>query len=583
MFRAAVLAVTLIAAADQPSQRTDMAKTLVAQMAAAQFDEAVESFDTTMKRVLPAEKLKEVWEGLAKQYGQFQRATETRAEKTQKYNVVYVTCEFQRGKLDTKVVFDGNKVTGLFFVPSGEYKPPSYVDSSKFEEKEIQIGKGIWALPGTLSLSKGTGPFPGVVLVHGSGPNDRDETIGPNKPFRDLAHGLASRGIAVLRYEKRTKHHQIMMALSVDSITIKEETIDDAAAAVEALAHQEKIDPNRIFVLGHSLGGMLIPRIGKASPRVAGFISLAGSTRPLEDLVLEQTKYILSLDGKLTDEAQKKLQEIEQQVAKVKSLKLSEEKGALFLGAAAKYWLDLQGYKPAEAAEELSKPMLILQGERDYQVTMEDFANWKKALGSRKDVKFISYPKLNHLFVEGECKSTPAEYSSPGNVAKVVVDDIAKWIKGLTTKEPPTFDIRTKKPADQVKVKVEKDTATLDVSSQSGIGSATITLAKGKWPTTVVVRLYLSGLESFAVSNGKTKLTGSVLSHSGNTKRIYLTEDGKDGEREPETTINVLDAEGKPVKGLPDKGGYFEITLPKALLECQPKTMELGWIDFYRQ
>ena len=178
------------------------------------------------------------------------------------------------------------------------------------------------------------------------------------------------------------------------------------------MASQEKIDPKRIFVLGHSLGGMLLPRIGKAKDGIAGFISLAGSTRPMEDLVLEQTRYILSLDGKLSPEAQKKLKEIEQQVANVKSAKLSEDtpKSELPLGVPAKYWLDLRGYDPATSAKELSKPMLILQGERDYQVTMEDFAGWKKALGSRKDVTFISYPKLNHLFMEGEGKSTPAEY-----------------------------------------------------------------------------------------------------------------------------------------------------------------------------
>ena len=135
-----------------------------------------------------------------------------------------------------------------------------------------------------------------MILVHGSGPHDRDETIGPNKPFRDLAHGLASQGIAVLRYEKRTKEHPVRMAMSVNTITVKEETIDDAVAAFEALKSQEKIDPKRIFVLGHSLGGTLLPRIGKAKDGIAGFISLAGSTRPMEDLVLEQTRYILSLE-----------------------------------------------------------------------------------------------------------------------------------------------------------------------------------------------------------------------------------------------------------------------------------------------
>ena len=340
---------------------------------------------------------------------------------------------FERGTLDAKVVFNSeNKIAGLFFVPSGKYKPPAYADFSKFEEKEIQIGKGIWSLPGTLSLPKGDGPFPAVILVHGSGPLDRDETIGPNKPFRDLAHGLASQGIAVLRYEKRTKQHQAMMAMMVSNITVKEETIDDVVAAFEVLASQEKINPKRIIVLGHSLGGMLIPRIAMAQDKICGFISFAGSTRPIEDLVLEQTKYILSHDGKLSEEAQKKIQDIEQQIAIIKSPELSEKdtKKSL-LGGPPKYWLDLRGYEPAKEALKLRQPMLIMQGERDYQVTMEDFANWKKALGSRTNVRFVSYPKLNHLFIEGEGKSLPAEYSIPGNVAKVVIDDIAKWINGL--------------------------------------------------------------------------------------------------------------------------------------------------------
>jgi uncharacterized protein len=411
----------------------EMAKTFVAQMASGQFEKAVEPFDQAMIQALPAEKLKQVWDGLIKEEGSIQQKSDTRTEKIQQYDVVYVTCVFAHGTLDAKVVFNSqHKISGLFFVPSGKYKPPAYADFSKFEEKEIQIGKGIWSLPGTLSLPKGDGPFPAVILVHGSGPEDRDETIGPNKPFRDLAYGLASRGIAVLRYEKRTKQHQVMMAMTVSDITVKEETIDDVVAAFKVLASQEKIDPKRIIVLGHSLGGMLIPRIAMAEDKISGFISFAGATRPLEDLVLEQTKYILSQDGKLNEEAQKKIQEIEQQIAIIKSPELSEETTDKFLlGGPVKYWLDLRGYEPAKEAVKLQQPMLIMQGERDYQVTMEDFSNWKKALGSRKNVGFVSYPKLNHLFIEGEGKSVPAEYSIPGNVAKVVIDDIVKWVGGL--------------------------------------------------------------------------------------------------------------------------------------------------------
>jgi hypothetical protein len=409
-----------------------MAKTLVAQMASGEFGKAIEPFDDTMKRVLPADKLKQVWDGVIRQYGPLQRTTEARTETIKKYKAVLVTCEFERGPLDVKVVFNsGNKIAGLFFAPSGKYKRPAYADPSKFDEEEVTVGKGLLSLPGTLSVPKGDGPFPALVLVHGSGPHDRDEMIGPNKPFRDLAHGLASRGIAVLRYEKRTKQHQIMMALASSSITVKEETIDDAVAAVETVAGHKRIDPKRIFVLGHSLGGMLIPRIGKAKDTIAGFVILAGSTRPLEDLMLEQTKYIVSLAGKLTEEEQKKVRELEQQVARVKSpdLSIATHSSDLPLGVPAKYWLDLRGYEPAQEATNLRKPMLILQGERDYQVTMADFANWKKALASRKDVKFIAYPKLNHLFMEGEGEGTPADYSRAGNVAASVVDDIVRWLE----------------------------------------------------------------------------------------------------------------------------------------------------------
>jgi len=439
MFRTDLFVALILAAAgapvgaadDQPVQRLHVARTLVAHLAAGHFEKAVQPFDPTMTQALPADKLQEVWDGLTKEYGPWQRATETRTEKIQQYEAVYVTCEFQRGKLDAKVVLTPeNKVAGLFFIPSGKYRPASYVDSAKFQEQPLQVGSGAWRLPGTLSLPQGAGPFPAVILVHGSGPQDRDETIGPNKPFRDLAHGLASRGIAVLRYEKRTKEHPLMMAGLVNTLTVKEETVDDAVAAFQALVSQEKIDRKRIYVLGHSLGGTLLPRIGKAQEGMAGFISLAGSTRPLEDLVMEQTRYIASLQGKLSAEAEKQLQEIGQQVARVKSPQLSPDtpRSELPLGVPARYWLDLRGYDPAQEARGLTKPMLILQGERDYQVTMADFAGWRKALGSRQDVTFISYPQLNHLFVEGAGKSTPAEYLAQGNVAKIVVEDIAKWI-----------------------------------------------------------------------------------------------------------------------------------------------------------
>jgi len=403
-----------------PEELIAQAKEFVDLMVQGEFSRAVENFDSVMSKAMPEEKLKEVWQTVIEQAGPFKKQKGTRTETLPKFDIIYVTCQFEKGNLDVKVVFNREKqITGLWFAPAQkEYTPPDYVKLNAFKEKEIVVGSGEWALPGTLSLPEGKGPFPAIVLVHGSGPNDRDESIGPNKPFRDLAWGLASQNIAVLRYEKR-------------KFTVQEETIDDALVAVNLLRGVEGIDEQRICVLGHSLGGMIAPRIGMLDKEIAGFIIMAGTTRPVEEVMLEQVNYIISIDGKITENEKTRLSEIEKAVEKVKNLKESASYSGQenLLGAPAEYWLDLRRYDAPQTAKGLQQPMLILQGGRDYQVTEDDFDGWKNALSSRKDVEFKFYPKLNHLFIEGKGKSTPAEYSQASHVAKYVIDDIAAWIK----------------------------------------------------------------------------------------------------------------------------------------------------------
>lgn len=215
------------------------------------------------------------------------------------------------------------------------------------------------------------------------------------------------------------------------TFTVRDETIDDALSAVALLRKTDGIDHNSIFVLGHSLGGMMAPRIGKADPKIAGFIVMAGPTRLFEDIILDQLQYISSLSGQLTDEEMKSIESLKLQVARVKDPKLSSQTpdADLPLGISACYWLDLRGYNPAKTASEINQPMLILQGGRDYQVTMDDLEGWKQYLSSRKDVEIKVYPKLNHLFVEGIGKATPAEYEMSGHVSEEVIDDIACWLK----------------------------------------------------------------------------------------------------------------------------------------------------------
>lgn len=421
---------------DQPDFEAS-ARNFIELLVRGDFPTAVSRFDETMKTALPIEKLAATWNTIISQAGAFKQQGSARKEKQGEYTVVVVVCQFERLSVDVRVAFDSKgRIAGLFFTPSKstpEWTKPDYAKPNAFTEQEVTVGTGEWALSGTLTMPTGQGPFPAVILIHGSGPQDRDETIGPNKPFRDLAWGLASRGIAVLRYEKRTKQYAAKLMAQNATITVREETIDDALAAVALLRKTKGIDARRIFVLGHSLGGMLIPRIGQLDSQIAGFIVLAGSTRPLEDMILEQMRYIFSLDGKLSDEEKAQLDEIKRQGEQIKNLKPSDAQSAkLLLGAPASYWLDLRGYDPTQAAKLLKRPMLILQGERDYQVTMEDFARWKAALGSQPNVTFKSYPKLNHLFIEGEGKSTPSEYEMLGHVAQIVIDDIADWIKKIS-------------------------------------------------------------------------------------------------------------------------------------------------------
>lgn len=411
------------------------ARSFVSSWSKGEYENASTTFDETMRTLMPPEKMQEAWETLVARVGRFEEQVGTRTEISDQHVIVFVTCRFEASPIDIKVVYDRqHSIAGLWFVPTAypvdQYEPPPYADRDAFTEEEVRIGAGEWELPGTLSLPNTNGPFPAVVLVHGSGPNDRDETIGPNKPFRDLAWGLATNGIAVLRYDKRTKVYGAKIAALESGITVREETVDDALAAVRLLRGDTRIDGDRIFVLGHSLGGYCVPMIGKGDTAIAGFIIMAGATRPLEDLLLEQYTYIFSLDGTISDTERTELDKIETQVAAVKDPGLSPgtPRASLPLGVNAEYWLDLRAYRPTILARELDRPFLVLHAARDYQVTAVDFENWKTALSDHRDAAFKSYPSLNHLFIAGEGTSSPDEYRRAGHVAVTAVTDISQWI-----------------------------------------------------------------------------------------------------------------------------------------------------------
>jgi uncharacterized protein len=330
--------------------------------------------------------------------------------------------KFAQQSINVRMMINSSGQVSQFILLPGEvaWKRPDYSKPDSFTERQVTVGEGEWKLPGTITMPNGAGPFPAVVLVHGSGPNDRDETIGGTRVFRDLAEGLASRGIAVLRYEKRTKLYGPRVA-TLKTFTLHDETVADALKGVALMRAQQGVDPKRVFVLGHMLGGYAAPRIAQEDPTIAGLILMAGNARHLEDLVVEQVQAVGGTAKAL--ENAKAIQ------AKVKSLEHGDEASPAVLGAPPTYWLDLKDYDPVGEAAKLTMPMLILQGERDYQVTMKDFDLWKSGLKNNKGVVTKSYPALNHLFVAGEGKSTSTEYAKPGHVSAEVIEDIAAFIK----------------------------------------------------------------------------------------------------------------------------------------------------------
>jgi len=411
-----------------------IAERFINLLVSGKYDEAVNLFDPSVKPMVPADKLEEVWKSLEKQVGSFKSILGYRTQESGGYKIVFVTCEFNAMDIDVRLVFANKKIVGMFFQPAPprkSYTPPSYVDVNSFVEEDIKIGKE-FPLSGKLVIPKGKGPFPVVILVHGSGPNDMDESIGPNKPFRDIAWGLGTLGIATLRYDKRTKVYPEKFSEYKDGFTVWEEVIEDALFAIEFLKNREDIDKSKIFILGHSLGGMLAPRIATYAKGLAGLIIMAGPTRPLEDLILEQTEYLSNIDGNIDENEKAQLDLIKSEVQKIKDPNLLEKypPNFMILGAPVKYWADLKSYDPLLTLSNLEIPALILQGERDYQVTLKDFEGWSR-LSSLERITLKLYPKLNHLFMEGEGKSIPQEYYVEGHIPDYVIKDIAEWIKSL--------------------------------------------------------------------------------------------------------------------------------------------------------
>lgn len=416
-----------------PEQARAIALQALDRLDAGQYAQVEAMFDANMAKAVPADQLKAVWESLPGQAGAAKGRGTAQVAAQGEVSLVQVPLHHAQAELVAKFAIDAQgRITGLVIQPATPPAAPAPPVGAEapFDERPFGVSSGERALPGTLALPKSAGaraPVPGVVLVHGSGPHDRDETIGPNRPFLDIARGLAAQGIAVLRYDKRTQARP--QDFAGRDYTIDDETTDDAVAAVGALRKAPGIDPKRIFVLGHSQGGMLAPRIAAKAGGVAGIVLLAAPARPLLDILVEQNQRLAVLDDRQTSEAERAaIEKLEAQVAAARN-DAQAKPDALPMGLPGRYWRSTDAVDPVAEARQAAMPMLVLQGARDIQVVDADWQQWKRGLRGNDKATFKLYEKLNHLGIAGEGEGSLAEYGKPGHVDAGLIADVATWIK----------------------------------------------------------------------------------------------------------------------------------------------------------
>ncbi|WP_426476289.1 alpha/beta hydrolase [Chryseobacterium sp. CBSDS_008] len=371
-------------------------------------------FDPSVAGQIPVEQLKSITEQLQTQLGEFKNILEVNNQG----NIYYYYTEFEKTKLDIQLTFaENNKMLGFFLVPHKTFEKPDEKTTLKIKSDDIELN-------GTLLVPPSNDKKRLVIFVHGSGAHDRDETIGENKPFKDIAEYLLHNGIASYRYDKRNYSYPETFN---EKSTVEEETINDAVNAASYFKNNPDYKGYEIIILGHSQGAYMMPEIAKRA-QASKYIFMAGNARPLQNLLVEQYEYLHTIDpAKVPAEA---VQEIKKQVTFLNSSEFNVNSPAseLPLGQSAAYWKYVKDYNQLNEVKKIKVPMFFAQGGRDYQVTEKDFNLWKQALKNNKAAVFMFYPSLSHLFIAGSGKPSPKDYDTKGKVDEQFLRDLIQFI-----------------------------------------------------------------------------------------------------------------------------------------------------------
>ncbi len=415
----------------------EISKTLVNDMMSGNFKTIVDKFDDKLKAQLNEESMESAWDSVLLPLGDY---TELNSEKVQtigEYMVVELVYEYENDGLKVTISYDKEgKVGGinLNYVPVQK----DAIDNDKLEEINVTVGSEL-PLDGILTLPKAVDNPPVVLLVHGSGPNDKNSTIFGNKPFEDIAHGLAERGIATLRYDKRYNAYPDSVEGDGSKVTLEDEVLQDVDMAIDLLLKENRVDKSNLYVLGHSLGGGLTPYIASENQEVKGIISLAGTLRPLYEVIYDQNKEVEKniLEGDFDEDTvnqfKTQMEQVEKDILTLRGDISSIDDKEVLMGMHVGYQKSVKQYTGENFIDDINIPVLVLQGSADFQVSPDtDYKTWEEALAGRDNATLKLYDGLNHLMMTTNGKRDITEYQTKGNVSDEVIDDIAEFITNNT-------------------------------------------------------------------------------------------------------------------------------------------------------
>lgn len=329
----------------------------------------------------------------------------------------------QRVSAERAAAMDLSPLAGLER-PRADYSPPPGAPYSAEEVRvPVRTSRGeSFELAGTLTVPKfGSPPYPAVVLITGSGAQDRDENLWPlvpeYRPFRDIADRLSREGFAVLRCDDRGFPPS---GGSRDSATM-EDFAEDVMAQLAWLKGRFEIDATRIALVGHSEGGLVGPMVASRDTTVAAVVIMAGSAKRGIEVLRDQLLWPIEAARGLSEERKGELK------AKV----LAEfERDTVGLSPWMRHF---RSYDPLDAARRLRQPVLILHGALDRQVSVGQADTLAQAIreGGNRDVTVRIFPRLNHLFLVSPSDGSPAEYAAIREtaVASEVLDTLSRWLR----------------------------------------------------------------------------------------------------------------------------------------------------------